>query len=810
MGKGIGVADDIDVDFDQDGLIYGVDQMDESMMVEQSDLSNVLSMVQETGSTDMLTPDEMATYSSYLDEHYSRAVNPDDHLANLAEHLDPEQSENILTRLATDIIEWVETDKSSREEWVKKEARGIRLLGVSTKTVGGGTFKGASKVTHPLLIEAITQFQARAIAEMWPSTGPVKTVVMGDVTDERRQQAERVKGFMNYQYMTVMPGAFEEEDKLLFRLPLSGSCFKKSVYNPMIGGLQSSFIEPSALIVPYSATSLETALRFTEKFEETGNDTMKKISAGIYRDVPLFEAYGDPDTTDTSVESEIDNTEGRRYVSYEGDQPYVRYECYCFLDLKGFEDVDENGKITGVALPYCVTVDYDNQKVLSIRRNWKQGDIKKSRRVLYTHYKFLPGLGFYGYGFIHTIGGLGEAATGALRALLDAAGFANMKGGYRSRDAKISGGAESPGMGEWPEVDASPEEMKSAFFPLPYDEPSQTLYHLLGYIDELGRRFANTTEAMVGEANNNGPVGTTLALIEQGSKVSSGIHLRLHQARAKEFKLMSELNAEYLPDEYPYDVPGESRTVKSADFDAKVDVIPASDPNLVSSTQRIAMAQSTYQLAQENPDLYDKRAANKALLEAMRVPNIDELMPSDEDVPPMDPVSEMAAMLNGQPIQAFREQDHEAHIAVHDAIFSTLSKEQQEQLYPIHLAHLAEHKALDIVLAFEELMGFEITPEMMPIVEQQAAQAAQIFVSESGVQSEADAAAAAFEAEEKRKDAAMMADMKRKDLDVAAKIRRDDDLAGASVERDAMKDVTKSLREIENANALGLNKGASE
>ncbi len=760
-------------------------------MLPMDAMSPILTMIG-AGQENLLTEDEFAAWSDYQDRHYPK-TDSSDHNANLAVDLEG-TDRSWLSKIATDVIDWVDTDMDSRRDWERKEARGIRLLGISTETVGGGTFTGASRVTHPLLAEAVVQFQARAIAEMWPPAGPVKTVVMGDATDAKEQQSQRVEGYMNFQYTTLMPGAFEEEDKLLFRLPISGSCFKKVTYDPLESLLVSRFVESSNMIVPYSASDLQSAIRYTERYEETGNDTLKKIAGGIYRDITLLDANSEV-SEDSLVRDEIDSTEGRVHLDYEGDAPYIRYEMYCYLDIPGFEDKDRAGKETGVSLPYIVTVDKDQQEVLSIRRGWKEGDTKKRRKVYHVHYKFLPGLGFYGYGLLHTIGGLGEAATGALRALLDAAGFSNLQGGYRSRDAKLMGGDDPVGMGEWKEVDISPEEIKNAFVTLPYKEPSKALMELLDLLGDLGTRFASTTENMVGDAKAaNAPVGTTLALIEQGSKIFSGIHLRLHKAHAREFKLLANLNKEYLAEQYPYDVPGESRMVMKADFDDRVDVIPVSDPNTISNTQRIARAQAVLELAETHPDLYDLREAHKSMLEALRAPNIAELMPEQEEIQPADPVSENSAIMVGEPVKAFLEDDHEAHMTVHQAWWSTRAQEDQERLAGAYLAHIAEHKAMDYRLHMESLMGplDQIPSEQIAAM---AAQASQLYIGEVGIPEENQDPATVQQGEEQRKNVETEASIKRKDYESFAQIARDDDKATAEIERLAGKEIQKSIIE---------------
>lgn len=669
-------------------------------MPDEADIESLMALVEAVG-TDGLTDAESQTWDRYLNARGK----PDDHFCNLAEHIEDTE----LHKIATDVIQWVRWDEDSRRDWMDREQRGIRALGVSEKVDGGADFDGAAKVVHPLLMEACTQFQSRAIAELWPATGPVRTQVLGELTEEKSEQSERVQSYMNYQYTTLMPGAFEEEDKLLFRLPLSGSCFKKVCYDPMERLVVSRFVEPADFIVPYAATDLRTAVRFTHRqFLET--DVLRRnMASGLYRksEEPLsypWENYDYP-----TVRKEIEDTEGRKKVSLTGDERHTTYECYCRLDLKGFEDIDpETGEPSGMALPYVVTVDRDSVHVHSIRRNWAEGDELKRRRLYYIHKYFMPGLGFYGYGFLHAIGGLADTATGALRALLDAAGFANHPAGYRSRDSRIPGGTKTPGPGEWVEVDSSAEELAKAFFPLPYKEPSKTLFELLGLIQDQAQRFASTTEAMVGEANNTGPVGTTLALIEQGSKVFSAIHKRLHQANTHEFKLVAELNYEWMPEQYPYDTPEGSKYTLREDFDGRIDVIPVSDPNIVSNVQRIAQAQAVLQLSQQAPDLYDRKQVHRVLLEALRVPEIDDLMPDTDEVPRREPIEENMALLMGKPIKVFPDQEHQAHMMVHQSWFMGLPPEYQQMLQGAFMAHMAEHMAWSYRIQMQQSIGMQL------------------------------------------------------------------------------------------------------
>ena len=602
---------------------------------ETPDISAIEGLYSDLGE-DGLLPEELELYKQYHPDQTAQGGNSD-HYANLVDQIDS----TVAKRLASDIIQWVETDITSRTDWERREARGIKLLGVSEKTEGGATFEGSSKVVHPLLCEAVNQFHSRALVEMWPPEGPVKTRVLGEQTPERSAQAERVMDYMNYLYTVQMPGAFEEEDKLLFRLPISGSVFKKSYYCPLEETIMSVMVEPSDFIVPYQATNLRTAPRFTHRVEMSHNDVLRHIKQGYYADVSLTESYSEI-SDDNEVRQGIDAVEGRANTLNEYGASRVLYEMYLDYDLPGFEDVGDDGEPTGIGLPYIVTVDKDQQTILRIQRNWKPDDPKCKKRIYFTHYRFSPGLGFYGYGLLHLIGGLSESATGTLRALMDAAAFANLQGGFKTRDAKIKGGDTPIAPGEWRETDSSFEELSKGFFRIPYVEPSDTMFKLLGYLDERGQRFASTTENMVGEANNSAPVGTTLALIEQGSKAFTAIHKRLHQAHDQEFKLVGELCAEYMPDGgYPYFSAKSDALIMAQDFDARIDIIPVSDPAIISSTQRIAQAQSILDLAEKFPDRINVEKAIERMLIAMRIPDYEELIMSQQANPMADALQQL-------------------------------------------------------------------------------------------------------------------------------------------------------------------------
>lgn len=581
---------------------------------------NSINNIVETAGVDALTDEEFDQYmaESGMSEHYDKS-----HYANLVEQIDSTE----LDRIATQVIEWVDSDENSREDWEKRESKGIRLLGVSDKTDGGANFEGASRVVHPLLAEACSQFNARAIVEMWPAEGPVKTKVLGTPNIMLNEQAERVQDYMNYQYTSLMPSAFEEEDQMLLRLPLSGSCFKKAYYDELEQTVVTALVEPSEFIVPYTASNLRTAPRFTHKIYENHNDVLKKIKIGYYSEPDNLSTPVNEDMDRSQVIDEIDFTEGRHSVQIDEDQRHVQLEMYVDMVIKGFEELGGDGEPNGIAEPYIITVDREDQSVMRIQRNYRPSDLMKKKRIYFTHYKFSPGFGFYGYGLLHLIGGLSNAATGSLRALLDSAAFANQQGGFKTKDSRIKGGDTPISPGEWREVQSSAEELSKGFFALPYKEPSETLFKLLGYIDEAGQRFASTTENMVGEASNQAPVGTTLALIEQGSKVFTAIHKRLHEAHSKEFKIVGELNFDYLPSEgYPYIWGSADRQVMQQDFDGKVDIIPVSDPAIISTTQRITQAQAILSLAETHPTVIDERKAVIKMLEAMRISGYEDLL----------------------------------------------------------------------------------------------------------------------------------------------------------------------------------------
>lgn len=588
------------------------------------DIDRILEIVK-SGEADGLRPDQLLDDDELM-AYGMRVMNNTPMVRGHYDNLAPIIESSELARLATDIIDWVACDEKSREAWAKREREGIRLLGVSDNKDDEPPFKGASTVTHPLLIEAVTEFHARSIAEMWPPDGIVKTIVLGDQTPERLAQAERVKDYMNYQYMEDMPGAFEEEDSLLFRLPLSGSCFKKVYFDSVIGKICTMFIEPSDFIVPFAATNLESAARFTHRYRLSRNMVLKYAESGFFVQSDriiggtMNESFDYP-----VVKDEIDSTEGRHRVTTLEDSRVTILEMYVDLELKSIDD-----STNGIALPYIVWISRDHHEVLRIQRNWEPNDSKKHKMIPFAHYKFMPGLGFYGYGLLHLIGGLAKSATGTLRALLDSAAFANMQGGYRTRDSRVKGGDVPLAPGEWREVDISAEELSKAFFKVPYEEPSQTLFNLLGYLDNASEKFTGNA-VLTGDANPNAPVGTTLALIEQGGKTFSSIHRRLHVAHKNEFRILAKLNYMYLPDGgYPYYTKSGDKHIMPSDFDDRIDVVPVSDPGIISNAQRISQAQAILDLATKYPTQVNIKEALKTMLTVLRVQNIDALLQDDQ------------------------------------------------------------------------------------------------------------------------------------------------------------------------------------
>ena len=577
-----------------------------------------------------------------------------DHFQNLAEIMDDQD----LDELGTSLFDKYTDYKESRGDWEQSYREGLELLGFKYER-RTEPFRGASGVNHPVLAEAVTQFQAQAYKELLPADGPVRAQILGDITNEKQDQAHRVKDFMNYQIMDQMQEYEPEFDQMLFYLPLSGSTFKKVYYDDLLGRAVSKFVPADDLIVPYSANSLEDAEAIVHVIKMSENELKKQQVSGFYRDIEL----GQPPITSNELEEKERQLEGITKGSQE-DQ-FTILEMHVNLDLEGFEDMGADGEPTEIKLPYIVTIAESNNKILSIRRNFTQDDPTKEKIKYFVQYKFLPGTGFYGFGLIHMIGGLTRTATAALRQLLDAGTLANLPAGFKTRGIRIRDDAQPLQPGEFRDVDAPGGNIKDQFMQLPFKGPDATLLQLMGVVVSAGQRFASIADAQVGDMNQQAAVGTTVALLERGSRVMSAIHKRLYVGLKHEFKLLAEVFKTYLPQEYPYDVPGATRNVKVADFDEKVDILPVADPNIFSQTQRISMAQMELQLAQSNPQIHDLYQAYRSMYEAVGVKNINAILPPPQQPQPIDPALEEIAAMGMKPFQAFPGQDHKAHIDSH-------------------------------------------------------------------------------------------------------------------------------------------------
>tara|TARA_R110002050_G_scaffold2999_1_gene16004 strand:+ start:105 stop:2573 length:2469 start_codon:yes stop_codon:yes gene_type:complete len=607
---------------------------------------------------------------------------------NLAEQIDAKE----LVKIASDLITSYEADKEARSDWEYRYKQGLETVdthGGQEEEENQRATRGLSNVVHPMIAEAATQFNAKAIAELYPSGGPVKTVIVGDPSEEVEEQARRVKDFMNYQITQEMPEYFPDLDQMLFQLPLVGHTFKKVWWDANLDRQCSQFVKAEDFVVSPESKDLYTSNRYTHIIRMPKNDFNKYVKAGFY----LPSKYnGDDIDPSGDIGSEI---EGVDPYGDSSDEMMTLLEVHSYQTFDGIDGGNEDEENL-VSLPYVVTIDYDSEAIVSVRRNWNEEDEQQKRRDWFVSYKFLPGTGFYGFGLFHMIGGLGKAATGALRALLDSAAFANMQGGFKLK-GRVTGGELQINPGEFADLDATVDDVNKAIMPLPFKEPSNTLFNLMTAITDAGRRFASTADLNVGDVNPNAPVGSTVALIEQGSKSFSAIHKRLHYSQGQEFKLLSKLNAEYLPESFQFSIGGTSQTIFAKDFDDRIDVIPVSDPNIFSTAQRIAQAQAVLQMSQQSPQLHDVYEAHKRMYEAIRINNIDEILKKPDEASRIDPVSENMSLMYGKSIRAFPEQDHESHIAVHLQFAqdpSLAGNPGATGMQPLLIAHIAEHIAL--------------------------------------------------------------------------------------------------------------------
>ena len=628
------------------------------------------------------------------------------HFDNLADLL----PEEILGRLGSEIYENYENYKTSRKDWEDSYTKGLDLLGFKYEN-RTQPFQNASGVTHPVLGEAVTQFQAQAYKELLPANGPVHTQTMGAPSRQKEDQSVRVKNFMNYQLMNVMKEYEPEFDQMLFYLPLSGSAFKKVYYDELLGRAVSKFVPADDLIVPYTATSIEDAEAVVHKLKMSENDLRKKQVSGFYRDIEITPGY----SQESEVEKKERELEGVKKTR--DDDIFTILEFHMNLDLEGFEDKDNVGDMTGIKLPYIVTLDAGSREVLSIRRNYQPNDPLKKKIEYFVHFKFLPGLGFYGFGLIHMIGGLSRTATNALRQLIDAGTFSNMPAGFKQRGIRVRDEANSIQPGEFRDVDAPGGNIRDAFMPLPFKEPSQTLLQLMGIVVQAGQRFAAIADMQVGDGNQQAAVGTTIALLERGSRVMSAIHKRMYVAMKQEFELLAAVFKTYLPAEYPYDVVGAQRTVKLTDFDDKIDIIPVADPNIFSQSQRISLAQTELQLAMSNPQIHNMYEAYRDMYEAIGVKNIDQVLPPPQQPMPMDPAAENIMAMTGKPFQAFKGQDHRAHITAH-LNFMAMNMAKNN---PVITASLEKNIFEHISLMAQEQLELEFAQEIQQIAQLQQA-----------------------------------------------------------------------------------------
>ena len=636
--------------------------------------------------------------------------------ANLAEFMD----ERTLSSMARELVQEYKKDKLSRKEWEDAYIKGLDLLGTKYQEVTK-PFKGASGVTHPLLAESVTQFQAQAYKELVPSDGPVRTQVIGLQTPQTEAQAERVKDYMNYLLMEEMEDYTTDMDQMLFYLPLSGSTFKKIYYDAMQDRPVSKFVPAEDLVVPYFASDLKDCERITHVIKMTQNEVIKKQAAGFYRDIELIESDTEPD----EVQKKLNQLEGIKRTG--DDYLHNILEMHVDLNLDDYENFDDKAK--KIKIPYIVTIDEGSGEILSIYRNYRPDDPTYSRIEYFVHYKFLPGLGFYGFGLTHMIGGLSQAATQSLRQLIDAGTLKNLPAGFKSRGIRVRDDDQPIQPGEFRDVDAPGGNIRDQFFNLPFTEPSVTLYNLLGFVVQAGQKFAAITDSNIGNDVQNRAVGTTMALMERGSRVMSGVHKRCYYAMRLEFKILARICGESLPPEYPYDVYGGPRQIKAADFDNRVDILPVADPNIMSMAQRVTLAQTQLQIAQSNPQMHNLHEAYRRVYEALGTKQIEALLkPPPKQPEPMDPAKENARSLQMQLLTAFEFQDHDAHLAAHMAFMQSRMVQINPQVYALLQSHISDHVSFKAKAEVKQMLMQN--PEMAAMAQQDPQQFEIMFEAE--------------------------------------------------------------------------------
>ena len=624
---------------------------------------------------------------------------------NLAEYME----DNKISSMASDLARDIENDKSSRKDWEKSYTEGLKLLGLQMEE-RTEPWNGACGVFHPMITEAVVRFQAETITETFPAQGPVKTKIIGKVTPENKEIAANIQEDMNHELTDVMKEFRPEHERMLWSLPATGSAFKKVYFDPGLGRQVSIFVPAEDMLLPYGATDMDTCYRVTHVMRKTKNEIVKLQAAGFYRDVEL----GEPSRAQTDIQKAKDKETG---FSDLNDDRFTLYECHADLDLEGFEDVNEDGEPTGILLPYVVTMIKGTNDVLSIRRNWKEDDDLKLKRQHFVHYQYIPGFGAYGFGLFHLIGGFAKSATSLMRQLVDAGTLSNLPGGLKSRGLRIKGDDTPIAPGEFRDVDVASGSIRDSILPLPYKEPSNVLYTLLQNIVDEGRRFAATADMKVSDMSAQAPVGTTLALLERQLKVMTAVQARVHFALKQELRLLKDIIRDYTDPDYTYDPEFGSRKAKKEDYDL-VDVIPVSDPNAATMSQRVIQYQAVIQMAQMAPDIYDLPQLHRNMLEVLGIKNADKLVPIEEDMKPVDPVSENQAILKGKPVKAFLHQDHKSHIAVHNSmpqdpsIAALIGQNPQAPKIAATLqAHIAEHAGYMMRQQIEAQLGMPLPPE---------------------------------------------------------------------------------------------------
>jgi len=681
------------------------------------------------------------------------------HYDNLAEHL----PDDVLGRLGTSLYQNYQDYKNSRKDWERGYREGLDLLGFKYDN-RTEPFQGASGATHPVLAEAVTQFQALAYKELLPANGPVRTQILGVPTPEKEQQSQRVKDFMNYQIMEKMKDYEPDFDSMLFHLPLAGSAFKKVYYDEASSMACSKFVPADDLIVPYTATSLDDAEAIIHRVQISENELRKQQVGGFYRDVDLKPGP----VNETEVERKERELEGAS--KGRDEDVFNLLECHVNLDLEGFEDIGQDGEPTGIKLPYVVTLEENSREVLSIKRNYEIGDPLRNKIDYFVHFKFLPGLGFYGFGLIHMIGGLSRTATAALRQLLDAGTLSNLPAGFKQRGIRIRDDAQSIQPGEFRDVDAPGGNIKDSFMMLPFKEPSQTLLALMGVVVQAGQRFASIADLQVGEGNQQAAVGTTVALLERGSRTMSAIHKRIYAALKEEFKLLSQVFKTYLPQEYPYDVVGGQRMIKQMDFDDRIDILPVADPNIFSQSQRISLAQTELQLAMSNPQIHNTYNVYRNMYEALGVKDVDSILIRPQPPAPKDPALEHIDAMGGKPFQAFPGQDHRAHITAHMNFMATNIARNN----PAIMASLEKNIFEHISLMAQEQTEMEMAQDIQQIQQiQQQAQANPAMAQNPQVQMQLKMFSDKFEARKAVLIAEMTEEFMKEEKDITSQFDND-------------------------------------